>query len=626
MTNDYKEILFNFLNKTFIPETQPSNIPYWSEEANDTNGLYDYLIQELDADTVSVDNFIQANSTQDTGNEYQVTYGIYTPSGTADNKYFIVVLNDKLEALNVFTTYSSGVEMNRIVDLKAAEDGTFYGIEETSSGYRYIQFNNMCIPINGVYQLKIRDTATLTTEDRTIGGVVCTPINIKKKVGESFYGIGLEGGSGNNTRVGVLTLKVELGSNTFVLIPYNSTTSGSVTDIIIYQREGDDFNSFRLLLDDYTNICCYLFVGNEDSGIFGVKYTISAYGTTYIGAKLINENYGYIISNTNGMIYAELFTTSLTGASFEIDSSLPTINGGNLKVVNGELYFLFTTSSGTPGELYVGIGHVIDAGIYIQMFTNPIIDYFNISTVGGWFISQQFNLIKAYVQSENDYSVLIGIYNPNNYNGFIPYNDFTSFDAVSSELENDIEGVIFARNTTQQAYDGGNTLTYTLNVPNVYLNNIDIDTSNLYGGTRNKIVSNNTSWNKNIYENVNVNFINQFVVSNSLNGESIIMNNASNTVASSINDAENNYVDKAITKYKIIYEDDTEETRHFVSTVYNGQNKTNIHLMVYNPSGNIIKEIDIISEDETTTYANIEIPDNWNTNTYYSLTLDMSVN
>lgn len=624
-TNDYKEILFNYLNGTFTPEEQPSNIPYWAEEGNDTNGLSDYLLTELEADTISITNFIQAKSTQDTGSEFQVAYGTYIPTGTSSNKYFLIVLNNKLEPINLFTTYSSEVELNKLIDLEVAEDETFYGIEQTSGGYRYIQFNNMCVPINGVYQLRIRDTANITTADRTISGVVCDPVKIRKKVGESFYGIGLEGGSGSSVRVGVLTLKVDLGSNEFNLNPYNGTTSGTITDVIVYQRDNDDFNSFRLLVDDFTNNNCILFVGNENGAILGSKYTMSPQGTTYQGAKLINENYGYCVSSTGSNVYSDRFTTSMTGDVASIDTSLPSINYIELKVVNGEVFFLITTPGETE-ELYAGIGHIIEGAIYIQMFSQPIIDYFNVATIGGWFVSQQFNLLNAYVQSENDYSVLIGIYNANNYNGFVPYNDFTSFDGKSGILENDIEGIVFARNTTQQAYSGGNVLTYTLNVPNIYLNNIDVNTNELYGGTSNKMISENVNWQKNIYENVNVNFINQFVVNNELNENPVVMSNASNTVANSVNNAETNYSLKQVSKYQIVYEDDTTEERHFTSTIYTGQPKTKIHLMFYNDNSNPVKKINIISEDTQTTYANIDIPNNLNTNTYYSLTLDMSVN
>jgi hypothetical protein len=175
---------------------------------------------------------------------------------------------------------------------------------------------------------------------------------------------------------------------------------------------------------------------------------------------------------------------------------------------------------------------------------------------------------------------------------------------LSSSSETDEP--IFSRSISDQQLIG-NQLTSVFNIPNTYLNNIDIPTQWLYGQTNMAIASDNRLFKKNIYENVYFNEIMTMNIIDNTNGLYKFNQDASNKFANSIW----NKLDEANKRlYKVRYNknDGTEPTySNLYNVTYNSEDNTiTFNYQLYQDG--TIASASIVSYDETTTYATYVIP------------------
>ena len=149
----------------------------------------------------------------------------------------------------------------------------------------------------------------------------------------------------------------------------------------------------------------------------------------------------------------------------------------------------------------------------------------------------------------------------------------------------------------------GNTTTSTVEVPNSYLNEISIQPKQLLGQT-NMILNNDTNpITKNIYETLDINFINTITMQD--NDNSINLNGATRLNASST--STNDYSQSQIGYYRLNYIDGTSEDFKINPSEYTSIDEYSgtYNFVVYVKKA--INNINILSNDKITVYATLNL-------------------
>jgi hypothetical protein len=188
----------------------------------------------------------------------------------------------------------------------------------------------------------------------------------------------------------------------------------------------------------------------------------------------------------------------------------------------------------------------------------------------------------------------------NHYNG-IPYVSEDSLCPLYSNLYSN-GSLIFSRNLYNISKQNNMTMS-SVEIPNTYLNDIDITQNDLISETNLEMINNNQGFTKNIYEVVDLNFLNTIDVIDEDTGEefeeSAIKLNNSTTDGGSIN-----YQNTPCNKYRINYGDGTNSINTFNwSSIDDLHKQFEISLYV----DKTILSIDLISNDESVVYDNIPL-------------------
>lgn len=172
--------------------------------------------------------------------------------------------------------------------------------------------------------------------------------------------------------------------------------------------------------------------------------------------------------------------------------------------------------------------------------------------------------------------------------------------------------LLFSRNIYNVSKQNNMTMS-SVEIPNSYLNDTTITQNDLISETNLELVSNSTQWTKNIYEVVDLNFLNTINVidedTNTPYLESAIkLNNAT------VDGGDTNYQNTPCIKYRINYQDSTTSIHNFIwNTIDDTHKETEISLYV----DKAIFSIDLLSNDESTIY--ISIPLNVEVGKYYTI-------
>lgn len=235
-------------------------------------------------------------------------------------------------------------------------------------------------------------------------------------------------------------------------------------------------------------------------------------------------------------------------------------------------------------------------------------------------IISNFNTNYIYIQNQDTLFSLEFDWNDNNYNGQ-SYTSSASLIPNKVTLNNTNNNEIFNRNIYNLS-NYGNWYTASVNIPNSYFNSTTLHSANLYSQANNLLTSNNIDITKNIYEELNINFINSFVIYDKLTNTKNY--NASNLFVDAML---NKYNQKYLGKIRINYKDgspsvvktiDTKNLQYKQYTI-DGKNYwgTDYIFIVY-MDNRFISTIDFISYDEEITYCTKK----WveaDHNTYYQL-------
>ena len=223
------------------------------------------------------------------------------------------------------------------------------------------------------------------------------------------------------------------------------------------------------------------------------------------------------------------------------------------------------------------------------------------------------------VNGDDSIYKLYVIYNSFNYNG-------ASFNGIQSVISNSVilddnDGLpIFARNLYNKTITQ-NTVESTVEIPAYQLNGINIAEQKLISKNNNNIIFKYNDIEKNIYETVLMNFFNTLTIIDNNENKNKMMVNASSYFVNGLETQD--YDNLKALKYRVTYTDDTIYLGNIAEmTMDDDTNTATLGFMFYSGVG--ISKVEILSNDETITYATVD--ETYDPNSYYKVVQEVVIN
>ena len=209
-------------------------------------------------------------------------------------------------------------------------------------------------------------------------------------------------------------------------------------------------------------------------------------------------------------------------------------------------------------------------------------------------------------------------YNQNNYNGY-PYINTNTLIPNSAEIYSN-ENLVFARNLYNKTINNNITVS-TVEIPNTYLNDIDLTSKNLLSETNLTMIADTNVMQKNVYETLFLNFINAILVADKNTTTQILNQKASTFINSAINSDDGYNQAQIYPKIRLTYQDfSTKE----ISFEYQNQQETSTNIVFSVYVDKLIQYAEIMSNDQTTIYQTIDLSD-LELNKYYVVSQKLEV-
>lgn len=637
MTNDYKENLLEYLTGN-IAQGISSATPMYAEVTTS-----DYSDDPTDLGSLVV-------RCKDGQGNYNGLDLYYSHGG---NKISLVDSKD-MTIIKTFTTFASGTPFGTFLNIEVDEVGNAYGLDYIVQNgvnvYRIILLNNISEIPKGYndYQVILRNSYYVQGYE-PYGDDINPQYEtfLAKSTQSATYYFALQEGTGSLIMPSLFQINVG-AENTWTRLPdvlftfgdvdighiYFDTNDQPIAEYIGTERRDDEWainkattigdneptyvdlvtnvirDYYHSPISEVTNFDITLYSNYNDNFYFAIVGVIPS-GSQYV-SKMDIYNYD------NGNIVLLDEKVSPSGGS--------TIAPYNIrgKVVNG--LFMYLTPQYKSGSVYnlcfSMVGREVKENFFIKTDIENSWSSLVIKRYGVYNLYNEY-IINYINRDSNDspyYLVTYKmVYNQNNYNG-LKYKDKKMLVPTQGLLFDSDNNLVFARNLYNLKVYNNQTMA-TINVPNNLLNNVTISNESLYSSTSYELIDNTQTINKNVYENLYINFINAITMQNrNTNDYSYNLQGSSRLNISSGKDLD--YENAKATKIRITYDDNTSYTTGARSTLANNVYRYSIGVHV--PSDTNIQKIEIISNDEVTTYQTISNL-NLENNKYYVITQDVHV-
>ena len=613
MTDDYKKNILAYLCGKTEKQTGYDVPGIITTELN-SNNLYTELgaivgeyFSSINGNVVHLNGYKQAyNST------ITILYG-YSANDRHPSRYgWLALVDETFKLIQVIDTYSSGAVIGYVDDLEIANDGSIYLIErryDNAEIQRIVTLNNIAIkPLNyDTYTAKIKKTYQIS--DQSADATNFLYQKIKKHPNKNIFCFGgYKYGSSNPYNV--VTELVDQGTGSPETTTYNSSVNIIIKDLWA-SWDNEDNLDFRMVGHDFANYNeTYLLDKNINSiSSMQINVPITTSGAYipradmkmltktdvyYCGYELkLSEKRVYVIYRLNGNSYKNIYAENEEFKAFDRNEATE----NRFVVSDGELFYYASIYVGDETNYKVNYGRIVGDKVYLNTELLAITDLiyaFNTLT-----IIKVYNLYNLFYQSKDSGTSHLQIYNANNYNGSA-YSNINSMVPNQGILYDSQNKPIFARNLYNKTITGRTTQS-TVEVPNNYLNDKIIEKENLLSETNSILISNNQTITKNIYETLNINFINALQIRNDNDDANPIFNPVG---ASRLNNSISNladYENAKMCKYRINYSDNTNRIIENIWAPIGNFYRTNINIYVNKE----IQSIDFISSDENTIYCSI---------------------
>lgn len=614
MTDNYKEMVLKYITGN-LPQQVGENEPEFKDVSSTTNDLYTQIKSYFSSRVAYVD-FIPSKNNKNQNLEYSVLACRGTLNDETDESGAFVILDKEYNIVDIITHYSDGSLIGVLYCLNVDDEGNYYAVELNGSTYRIVALNNLVLKpaSSNTYKAIKIDTHNIPNTYTWEG-----MLKVFRNVGANKYFV--VGNRDNGVGIVGCELTIE---NTDTWNYYTSTIQKQFT-LAMFD------NGYNVYWDSAGELHFQIGVSNEGLVILskGTGTTMNSTRYTFNDGVSSSQNTLIFLSNKVGY-YAESTFVSGTSTSYTIykidlennlskvvytDTGLYTIYNWLFffKNNNGIYFFQTLRTAEDEHEFNLKFGFINNEQIYTQalgtftanVFTNAFC-YPNVIT--------DFNKNYIYIQNQNTLFSLNFIWNATNYNGneFISKNSLIP-NVITIEDENETE--IFNRNLYNLS-TYSNWYTASVQIPNYFLNNTQLDTALLYSKNNNLLTSSYINAEKNIYEALNINFTNKFKIidkgTENINGASEFVNSMlipSNTAT--------------LNKIRINYHDNTNEIKSIsTNDLTYSDLKTTYKIMVF--VNKLIDTIDLISEDENITYSTIN-GSNLELNKYYLINQDIKI-
>ena len=648
MTDEFKQTLFDYLIGK-LPNEQGTTEEIFKEINEISRNEWLEFIPS------NWNNFRYEGLIEVANSELLVLYGGYK---TSDNEVrgIITILNNNFVPIKTFYQYDSGTYLRYIQCMAQEKDGTFSLVDcpdfpndedwsFTTSQKRFIMLNNFTQQINNSYFLTLQKSYILPTD---YFNFYCR--KMYKDVNSSHYVmVGNYLRDQNNTDydgIRIIELKVNVSSEN-------------------EWNKYDDDGGAWLLGDAYVefnneNFFCEVLLtrnlfSNRNVSLWTKDFTQSSFNLKTIGtvdyyaiidsvqyknqSAFLNKNEVYFVLNNqrwgsygqHEAKYIGLYYYNNMTAEFKkiYEHYLGDYDFCNLEAIyiaenNNDLYVEFNSNITSTNNDTV-------ADYFFQRLENyewnPIKiseQQFFIFGQRALYVNNNYNLLNWFAYAINPRRQTWKIYNikenysSTKYNGQ-SYINTNALIADSAEIYSN-GGLVFARDLYNKSLNN-NTAVATVEVPNNYLNDIDITSKNLLSETNLDIIEDTNMLQKNIYETLYINFINTLMIVDRNNTNQVINQQASTYLNNAINTADSYDNAKLYNKVIINYQNGSSKE---VSYAHEDNTETSTVIAFGLHVDKLINNAEFVSNDKRTVYQTIDLS-NLELNKYYAIRQKLEV-
>lgn len=648
MTDELKKTLFNYLIGK-LPKEQGTTEEIFKEINEIPRSDWQDFFPE------HWNNFRYEGLIEISDSELLVLYGGYK---TTDDEVrgIITILNNNFEPIKTFYQYDSGAYLRYIQCMVQEEDDTFSLIDcldfptdrnwsFTTSQKRFIMLNNFTQQVNNDFLFTLQKSYILPTD---YFNFYCK--KMYKDANSSHYvmvGNYLE--DQNNPDydgIRIIELKVNVSSEN-EWNKYDDDGGGWLLGDAYVEFNNDNFFCEVLLARNlFSNRNVNLWIKDFTQSSFSLKaigtvdyYTVIDIYNYKNQSVFLNKNEVYFVLNnqhwgTSGRLdtkYIGLYYYNNATEEFKTiyEHYLGDYDYCNIEAIyivenNNDLYIEFnnnitSTDNGTVADYYFQrLENREWEPIKVSeqqyfMYDRRALYVNNIYNLLNWFsymLNPQRQFWKIYNIKEN--------YNSSNYNG----ESYTNTNALipnSAEIYSN-NSLVFARNLYNKTINN-NTTVSTVEIPNTYLNGIDLTSKNLLSETNLTMIADTNVTQKNIYETMFLNFINVLQVADRNNATQVLNQEASTYLNNAINTDDSYDNAKLYNKVIINYQDGSSKESSY-SLENTTETSTVIAFGLY--TDKLVNNVEIVSNDKTITYQTIDLS-SLELNKYYAIRQKMEV-
>lgn len=603
MTQDYKENLLKYLTGNLVLEEAKNEITFENIIQKENN--FETKINSFMQEKEYIDYKLIDSLYSETSSNY-VLYGYFYKQDTDETFGMIVVMDDNFQVLNITDEYSSGVKLRPFKQLKYDESGYIYGIDDDylsiGKDFRIILLNNLGLLMNGKYQVVLRNSYYFPEATTTITGKKYTIYSsgnmISKIKNESIYIMPVT--NRDNGTGGLLKFVLNVGDeNEWVYYKYGNDmfSPADEIDFIISKNSNNDIISDIISANAISNNINFLYF---DGTTINLTKTVNLGNDTPHNLIMVNSNLSYISTFQN--INSKRILKILSITNNKLSTITEQTIGDNvyyyfeLKLNNNLIYTRYYDYQYQLTPIYL-----IHAGvIYNDKYYEQIFDT-NEDPNELLIVKNVYLLNQIIIQLGNS------IYSSNfitdsNYNG-TPYISNNMLVPNLLKLYND-ENILFARNLYNKLIQNNTTIA-SIEIPTNYLNDVIINESKLISETNLEIINDNTSIEKNIYEIVDINFINTLNIINSNNPNDEIINTEGsvrlNNSVSNLTDYDN----AKLYENAILYYQDGSKKE--IKYNFDDEQDNSINIIVDIYVDKLVDRLELISSDNLTVYQTIDL-------------------
>ena len=584
--------------------------------------------------------------------ELFVLYGGYKVWQTDEVRGIITILNNNFIPIKTFYQYDSGTYLRYIQCMIQEEDGTFSLIDcpdfprdedwsFTTSQKRFIMLNNFTQQINNDYILTLQRSYIMPYTN-----LYCQ--KMFKDPNASHYvllcSVLRDQNNPDYDKTRIIELTVNVGSENEW--SYTDTDDNWILGDSYVEFDEDSNSYVELLLTSSLNNNYNL--ATLTKNFTATSYTYKTIRTfdykPYIDSVnynnqsvFLNKNELYFIQNNQrwgryGRVapkYIGLYYYNIQTEEFKTiyEHYLGDYDYCNLEAIyivenNNDSYIEFNNNIDSTNGL---------ADYYFQRLENqewnPIKvseqQYF-IYNRRALYVNNNYNLLNWFsymLNPQPQYWKIYNIkenYNSSSYNGE-PYINTNALISNSAEIYSN-ENLVFARNLYNKTINN-NTTVSTVEIPNTYLNGIDLTSKNLLSETNLTMVVDTNVTQKNIYETMFLNFINVLQVADRNNATQVLNQEASTYLNSAINTDDNYDNAKLYNKVIINYQDGSSKESSY-SLENTTETSTVIAFGLY--IDKLISNAELVSNDKSMVYQTIDLS-NLELNKNYSIKQKLEV-